>query len=202
MWLIGEKLVCERGGRQVFAGLDFVVGAGELLVLKGPNGAGKTSLLRMIAGLNEPVSGRLELEGGHAELTIGQHCHFIAHQDALKPALTVAENLAFWGDFLGGGEVEGALSAFNLAPLAHFQAALLSAGQKRRLALSRLALIPRPIWLLDEPTVGLDQGSQERLVTLITGHLAHGGLIIAATHVEIGAKPHRLLDFATLVPVA
>jgi heme exporter protein A len=202
MRLIGDKLVCERGGRQVFASLDFTVGAGELLVLKGPNGAGKTSLLRMIAGLNEPVSGRLQLEGGNAELTIGQHCHFIAHQDALKPALTVAENLEFWGNFLGGGEVAGALAAFDLAPLSHFQAALLSAGQKRRLALSRLALIPRPVWLLDEPTVGLDQASQERLVTLMMGHLATGGLIIAATHVEIGAKPHRLLDFERLAVAA
>lgn len=195
MRLIGDKLVCERGGRQVFAGLDFTAGSGELLVLRGPNGAGKTSLLRMIAGLNEPVSGRLQLEGGNAELAIGQHCHFIAHQDALKPALTVAENLAFWGDFLGGGDVAGALSAFNLAPLAQFQAALLSAGQKRRLALSRLALIPRPVWLLDEPTVGLDQASQERLLALISAHLADGGLIIAATHVDIGIKPHRLFDF-------
>src|SRR5918995_1192327 len=116
MRLIGDKLVCERGGRQVFASLDFTVGAGELLVLKGPNGAGKTSLLRMIAGLNEPVSGRLQLEGGNAELTIGQHCHFIAHQDALKPALTVAENLEFWGNFLGGGEVAGALGDADDGP--------------------------------------------------------------------------------------
>ena len=114
MKLIGKDLVCERGERIVFANLDFAVSAGELLVLKGPNGAGKTSLLRMIAGLNEPASGSMQLDGGQKDLSIGQQCHFIAHQNAVKPNLTVRENLAFWAGFLAGSEIDEALDAFNM----------------------------------------------------------------------------------------
>jgi heme ABC exporter ATP-binding subunit CcmA len=124
------------------------------MVLTGANGTGKTSLIRMIAGLFEPAAGRLELEGGSSEPTIGQQCHFVAHQDALKPALTAAENLGFWSDFLGSGDVAAGLAAFDLSALAGLQAGFLSAGQKRRLALSRLALTARPLWLLDEPPAG------------------------------------------------
>jgi heme exporter protein A len=161
------------------------VEAGQLLQLTGPNGAGKSSLLRLIAGLTEMTAGRLELEGNSDDLTIGQRCHLIGHLDAHKPALTVRENLAFWNDYLGGGDIEAALAAFRLEPLSAYPAQYLSAGQKRRLALSRLALIPRLIWLLDEPTVGLDTASQERLQVLLENHLAAGGMAIAATHVPL-----------------
>jgi heme exporter protein A len=128
------------------------------------------------------------LEGGAGEVTIGQQCHYAAHQDAIKPALTVRENLKFWGDFLGGGDAEAALSAFDLSRLADFPAALLSAGQKRRLSLSRLKLVPRLIWLLDEPHTGLDAASAERLLGVMRGHLDAGGLIAASSHVPIGIE--------------
>lgn len=185
-WLRAEGLACERGGRQVYSGVSFALAAGELLDVTGPNGAGKSSLLRTIAGLADMASGTLALEGGSAELTIGQQCHYAAHQEAIKPALSVLENLKFWGDFLGGGDIDAALAAFDLGRLAEFPAAFLSAGQKRRLSLSRLRLVPRLIWLLDEPHTGLDAASSERLLGVMRGHLDQGGLIIAASHVLLG----------------
>ena len=198
MKLTGTRLACERGERIVFTDLSFAVAAGELLVLRGPNGAGKTSLLRMIAGLNEPTEGNFELDGGHHDLAIGQQCHFIAHQNAIKPTLTVRENLEFWSGFLAGGSVGDALDAFNLTPLANYSAALLSAGQSRRLSLCRLQVVPRVIWLLDEPTVGLDDASTANLRALMQAHLDHGGMIIATTHVDLGLPATTTFDFATL----
>ncbi|MGE0004376.1 MAG: heme ABC exporter ATP-binding protein CcmA [Parvibaculaceae bacterium] len=183
--LQANSLACRRGGRAVFSDVSFSLAAGELLELRGPNGSGKSSLLRLIAGLGEPAAGEIALAGASPDLGIGQQAHYAAHQEAIKSPLTVAENLEFWGDFLGGGDVAQALAAFDLTDLAQYPAALLSAGQKRRLSLSRLALVPRPLWLLDEPTVGLDQASLERLMRLLRGHLSGGGLAIVATHAPI-----------------
>jgi heme exporter protein A len=192
MELRGTGLSCERGGRTVFSGISFAVAVGQLLQLTGPNGSGKSTLLRLIAGLNEPVSGTLALTGG-GDLPIAQRCHYIAHQDAVKSALSVDENLAFWRDFLGGGDSEAALAAFGLTRLSTFPAGLLSAGQRRRLALARLVLVPRVLWLLDEPTVGLDAASLERLTQAMASHLEQGGMIVAATHVPLGREPdHRI----------
>jgi heme exporter protein A len=196
MELSGQNLCCERGGRQVFAGLNFSVKSGSMLILRGPNGAGKTSLLRMIAGLNEPGEGRLSLSGLSDDLGIARNSHFIAHQDAFKPALTVEENLQFWADFFDGGDIDAALEAFSLERLAGFSAGLLSAGQKRRLALGRLAMIKRPVWLLDEPTVGLDVTSVGQLQKLMKAHLKDNGIIIATTHIDLGMKDAKVFDFA------
>ena len=198
MEVSGHNLCCERGGRRVFSGLDFSVKAGGMLVLRGPNGAGKTTLLRVIAGLNELIDGELNFTGADDDEAIAHYCQFIAHQDAFKPALSVEENLQFWSDFFGGDDVQVALKAFSLEPLASFSAALLSAGQKRRLALGRLAMINRPIWLLDEPTVGLDKASVKQLQTLMKDHLANNGIIIATTHIDLGIKGARVLDFSGL----
>ena len=194
MRLHGTNLTCERGGRTVFRDVSLSLGAGQLLQLTGPNGSGKSSLLRLIAGLNEPASGTLLFEGGDGDLSIGQRAHYIAHQEAVKSALSVHENLAFWRDFMGGGDVEEALAAFDLTRLSSYPAGLLSAGQKRRLALARLVLVPRVLWLLDEPTVGLDAASMERLVKVMTAQLGDGGMIIAATHVPLGREPEQRLD--------
>lgn len=196
MELKADNLTCERGGRTVFRGVRFSLSAGNLMQLTGPNGSGKSSLLRLIAGLNEQVAGTVTLEGGDGDMSIGQQAHYIAHQEAVKTALTVAENLAFWRDFMGRGDVAGALEAFNLTRLSSYPAGLLSAGQKRRLALARLVLVPRALWLLDEPTVGLDTASLARLVAVMTRHLEQGGLIIAATHVALGREPDVRLDLS------
>ena len=162
----------------------------------GPNGSGKSSLLRLIAGLLRPSAGRIELQGGPAERTIPEQAHYLGHLDALKPSLTVAENLGFWTRYLGdrvGGACE-ALAAVGLGGLTDLPAAYLSAGQRRRLSLARLIAVPRPIWLLDEPTSALDMAGQERLAELMREHLGTGGMILAATHgpLWIEAKELRL----------
>jgi heme exporter protein A len=199
MRLVATDLSCERGGREVFTGLNFSLAAGEAMAVTGPNGAGKTTLLRLIAGLLPPAAGRVLLEGGGADATLPEQAHYVGHRDALKPALTVRENLAFWYAFLGGADAPAAsaaaaLDAVGLAGLAGLPAAYLSAGQRRRLALARLVAAPRPIWLLDEPTAALDAASQQRLAELMRAHLAGGGLIVAATHGPLGldAKELRL----------
>lgn len=194
MRITADKLTCERGGRQVLQGVSFDVSAGQMLQLLGPNGSGKSTLLKLLAGLIPPVTGKVSVEGGDAELTLGEQCHYVAHADAFKPALTVRENLSFWRDFLGGGDVSSALAAVNLASAAEFPAAYLSAGQRRRLALARLALAPRHVWLLDEPNVGLDTASQSALQALMQSHLDGGGIIMAATHIALGLTGARSLE--------
>jgi heme exporter protein A len=194
MELAGKDLTCERGGRIVFRDVSLALKPGQLMQLTGPNGSGKSSLLRLIAGLNEAQAGTLTLDGGSGDLSIGQQAHYIAHQEAVKAALTVFENLDFWRAFLGGGDVGAALEAFDLTRLSTYPAGLLSAGQKRRLALARLVLVPRVLWLLDEPTVGLDTASLTRLVTVMDAQLARGGMIIAATHVPLGREPDVRLE--------
>jgi heme exporter protein A len=178
------SLACERGGRLVFRDLNFVASAGEYVELRGPNGSGKSSLLRLLATFDQPASGALTINGD---------VNYVGHLDAIKPALTVRENLAFWANFFQSGNVDEALKTFTLTPLANDQARLLSQGQRRRLALSRLKLVERPVWLLDEPSVGLDAASLSCLKDLITAHLAQGGSLIAATHADLGLAPSRIL---------
>lgn len=188
MELIGRDVACVRGGREVFAGVSFRVGAGQALVLVGPNGAGKSSLLRLVAGLLRPAAGRIELTGGEAELSVPEQAHYLGHQDALKSSLTVRENLKFWAEFLGGAgaALESALAAVGLDELADLPAAYLSAGQRRRLSIARLLAVPRRLWLLDEPTAALDVAAQARLAELMRAHLAGGGMLLAATHGPLG----------------
>lgn len=194
MELKAQDLTCERGGRIVFRNVSLSLKPGQLMQLTGPNGSGKSSLLRLIAGLNEAQTGSVTLEGGGEELSLGQQAHYVAHQEPVKSALSVSENLSFWRDFLGGGNVDDALEAFDLSRLASYPAGLLSAGQKRRLALARIVLVPRVLWLLDEPTVGLDTSSLDRFVKVMAAQLDQGGMIIAATHVPLGREPDLRLD--------
>lgn len=194
MRLTAHALTCQRGGRIVFAGLSFVLEAGEAVQVTGPNGAGKSSLLRLIAGLVRIEEGSLVLEGGDPEANVGEHCHYCGHQDAFKGSLTVAENLAFWTRYLGGGGQgpEAAMERLGIAHLAALPAGYLSAGQRRRLALARLLTVTRPIWLLDEPTAALDLASQKVLAGIMSDHVAAGGLILAATHGPLGLPTREL----------
>ena len=196
--LSANALVCQRGGRTIFRDLDFSVSTGEALLVTGRNGAGKSSLLRQIAGLIRIAGGMLSLQGGDDELSIGEQAHYLGHSDALKPSLTVAENLSFWIAWLGGtndaaGDPLAALSAVNLDSLATLPAAYLSAGQKRRLSIARLVAVERPLWLLDEPTSALDTASQAMLLDLMRSHLARGGILVAATHLPLGIEDAREL---------
>ena len=188
MRLAGQGLSCVRGGREIFADLDFAVPAGQALAITGINGAGKSSLLRLIAGLLPVAGGAVTLEGGEAELTLPEQAHYLGHRDALKPALSVLENLDFWRDFLGGQAIDGlaALETVGLGHAAHLPAAFLSAGQRRRLSIARLIAVNRPVWLLDEPTSALDTSGQAMIAGLMDAHLRSGGIILAATHGPLG----------------
>ena len=199
--LEARDLACLRGERAVFAGLSFRLDPGGALLLVGANGAGKSTLLRLLAGLLRPEAGALLWDGADALADRAAHAarlRYLSHQDALKPALTARENLLFFAS-LWGGEVDAALDALDLLPLAELPARVLSSGQKRRLALARLALSdpahPAPLWLLDEPTVGLDAASVEKLGVLLARHRASGGMVLAATHLPLpmpGAGEVRL----------
>jgi heme exporter protein A len=195
MQLKGNNLICSRGGREVFVGLNFSLSGGEAMVVTGRNGAGKSSLLRVIAGLVHLAGGQLELDGGEPDTSLAEQSHYVGHQDAVKPSLTVGENLKFWGRYLGGVDlpIDLALEAVDLAPLADLPAAYLSAGQRRRLSIARLVAVQRPLWLLDEPTSALDAPSQDRLTEMMRSHLAGGGMIVAAAHGPIGLERAREL---------
>ena len=194
MRLSGRQIDCVRGGREVFSGLDFEAASGEVLAVTGPNGAGKTSLLRLIAGLLVPAGGSVGLEGGEAELTLPEQSHYLGHRDALKPALSVHENLSFWRDFLGGqaGDASQSLAQVGLDHATHLPAAYLSAGQRRRLSIARLLVVRRPVWLLDEPTSALDTAGQQLFEGVMGKHLASGGIVIAATHAPLGIETREM----------
>jgi heme exporter protein A len=194
MRLSGRGVRCVRGGREVFAGLAFAASSGEALAVTGPNGSGKTSLLRLIAGLLTIADGSIDLEGGEAELTLPEQAHYLGHRDALKPALSVTENLSFWRDFFGGeaSNATESLAAVGLDHAAKLPAAYLSAGQRRRLSIARLLAVRRPVWLLDEPTSALDDAGQSLFAALMRDHLARGGLIVAATHAPLGIEAREL----------
>jgi heme exporter protein A len=183
--LQAEGLAAFRGERLVFSGIGFTVAAGGALVLTGPNGSGKSTLLRLLAGLVRAAAGRVLWRGEETLADLvghGTRVAYVGHLDAVKAGLTAAENLHFWG---GREAVERALALLGLTALRDLPARMLSAGQKRRLALARLALTTAPIWLLDEPTLGVDAASVERLGALLAAHRASGGLVVAATHLPL-----------------
>jgi heme exporter protein A len=187
MALVAEGVSLVRGGRLVVAGLDVTLPDGRALLLRGPNGAGKTTLLRALAGLLPLAAGRVTLDGDDLAREpdrVQERTHWAGHLDALKPALTVRENLAAWAG-LFGGDPAAAMAALGLAAIADRPVAACSAGQKRRAGLARLLLASRRLWLLDEPTVSLDAEAVSRLAGLVRAHCAEGGLAVIATHAEL-----------------
>lgn len=206
--LSGRELACMRGGRTVFAKLDFGFAPGDLVVLRGPNGAGKSSLLRVLAGLVAPAAGTLAWHGADiAEDPAGHRARlqYVGHLDALKANLTAREHLRFHAALrdmgardVGGRDVEGhhiahALDMFGLAKLADRPARFLSQGQKRRVALARLCVAPAALWLLDEPTNGLDAEGVACLAAAIADKREGGGIVVAATHLDFPGGQARTL---------
>lgn len=199
----GHDLTCRRGERLVFAGLSFRIADGGALLLRGPNGSGKSSLLRVMAGLTPLLSGDLRWGEGAISadrLAHNTRCHYVGHQDALKPALTVRENLQLWQWLrgTGAGAIDTALERLGIGQLADLPARLLSAGQRRRLSLARLAAIPAPLWLLDEPATALDSDGAARLDAILRTHLAGGGRAVVSSHSEVGGG--RLLNLGDFRP--
>jgi len=188
--LAAFEISCQRGGRTIFQDLSFRLAPGQALLVTGPNGAGKTSLLRQIAGLLPLAAGELRLAGEAPEAALPELCHYVGHADAVKVRLSVSENIAFWAAFLGHdhADLKAALAAFGLAPLANISAGLLSAGQRRRLALARLFAAPRPIWLLDEPQSSLDEPSVKLLEAALDDHLERGGIAMVASHAKLKGR--------------
>jgi len=166
--------------------------------LRGPNGTGKTTLIRAIAGLLPAAAGEIDLEGRPDDAPVGTYCHYIAHRNALKADLSVRENLLFWEDISEGrsSPFDAISERVDLVDLADIPVRYLSAGQQRRVALARLLVSPRPLWLLDEPTVSLDQSHTELFAGLANEHLAEGGIIVAATHLPLGFRGERVLRLA------
>ena len=188
--LTAEKLACERGDRRLFEGLDFRVHAGQALAVEGANGSGKTSLLRLIAGFLSPASGRILVktvkgESDDAEER-GKLVGWLGHQDGLKPQLTVLEQLDFFAHLHAQKTEDAVLEEVGLARQKDLPCRYLSAGQKRRLALARLLVSKRPLWLLDEPFAALDTAGQALVAHLMLRHCGEGGIIIAATHDPLG----------------
>ncbi|MGE5564896.1 MAG: heme ABC exporter ATP-binding protein CcmA [Parcubacteria group bacterium] len=175
-----EGLAIRRGERLLFSGLDLRVSAGEAVALTGRNGAGKTSLLRAIAGLLRPEAGKVRFDGLDADEAL----HLIGHSDGLKPGRTAWEELRFQALWTGGTEASAraAAEAFDLERLLDLEVRRLSAGQRRRVALARLAASPRPLWLLDEPMAPLDAAHRAAFGEFMAEHLTGGGMIIAAVH--------------------
>lgn len=188
----GHGLGCIRGGRAVFAGLDFSLIPGGAVVLLGPNGSGKSTLLRVMAGLLKPTAGRLGWDDGDIGADADRHhvrTHYVGHHDAIKPVLSVAENLGFWARLhdpaTAAARVAAAMDRFGLAHLAAIPGKMLSAGQKRRANLARLLAAPSPLWLLDEPTTALDRATIAQLEQVLADHRARGGMAVVSTHQDI-----------------
>ncbi|MGH7075031.1 MAG: heme ABC exporter ATP-binding protein CcmA [Stellaceae bacterium] len=192
-----SDLACVRAERLVFIRLSFRLGPGEALILRGPNGSGKSSLLRLLAGLARPEAGEITWGGSSIREDPAAHrarLHFIGHQDALKPVLEVGEMLEFWAGMRGNaGGVDAALAHFRLSRHRHLPCRLLSAGERKRLALARLVATPAELWLLDEPATSLDAAAEDDLMRAIAAHRAAGGRLVVASH-----DPLAMADAATL----
>lgn len=198
MRLSGNDLSVSRGGRRIFESLSFALAPGEFLAVTGANGAGKSTLLRLVAGLLRADGGSIDLE---PEPQDGRSTaiHYLGHLAGLKPRLTVEENLLFWRRlWRGKGEIDEALDTVGIGGLDHLHVSSLSAGQKRRVALARLLIHRRPVWLLDEPATALDAAGETMLGRLVETHLAAGGMVMAALHRPLPLAPSRSIALGAI----
>jgi heme exporter protein A len=188
-----EDLSLVRGGRVLFEGMSFAAAPGAYVELRGANGSGKTSLLRALAGFLKPRTGRIVFTGLEEVATT---THFVGHANGLKPTESVRAHMTYWAGLLGGAYTDDVLQRLGLSGLGARAARTLSQGQARRLALSRLLIAPRPIWLLDEPVAALDDAGRAVVGELVKAHCGHGGVVIAAVHEALGPEPARTLTIA------
>jgi heme exporter protein A len=205
--LVAEGLSCRRGERLIFRQLSCVLPPGGALLLTGANGSGKSSLLRVLATLLAPETGRITWAGSPVASDLSRYrasLHYVGHLDAIKPALAVGETLAFWAGMRGlpTCAVDAALEAFALDAIADWPCRWLSAGQRRRLALARLIAAPAPVWLLDEPTAALDDDGERRLIAAIERHRATGGRVVIATHQALALADAQFLALEDFAPAA
>ncbi|MDE3745566.1 heme ABC exporter ATP-binding protein CcmA [Methylobacterium radiotolerans] len=205
MRLSVDNLACRRSGRRIFANLSFALGPGDALAITGRNGAGKSSLLAILSGRLRADAGRIDV-ADVGEASLPECLHAVGHRDGLKSSLTAGENLLFAQRLLGAPRLgpRAALERLGLGHAHDLPVAYLSAGQRRRVALARLLVCARPLWLLDEPTAALDTASQAVLAELMEGHRAGGGLVIAATHQSLGlaGAAELRIETAAAAPVA
>jgi heme exporter protein A len=190
-----HNITCARGDRVLFSGLTLDVARGEALLVRGANGSGKSSLLRLIAGLLRPADGQVDWAEPDGDATLQTQLHYLGHLDALKAAMSVGETLTFWARMLGGkADTSAAVEAWHLETLLDLPCGVLSAGQRRRVALAQLNLTDRPLWLLDEPTGPLDKAGVELVERAIRHHCGAGGIAVIATHRAMDVGEARTLD--------
>ncbi len=205
--LVVEGLSAKRGEDLIFHDISFVLPVGQALVVTGPNGSGKSTLLRVLAGLLTAESGKVQLVGVSSDIGHPRElCHYLGHRNAMKRELTVEENLSFWKSFMSdsasgsGISIEEATEALGLGGISHLPFGYLSAGQQRRMAMAKLLVAYRPVWILDEPTAALDAKADLLFAELVERHLGAGGIVVAATHQPLGveARELRMTGFAGL----
>ena len=200
MRLVAQGVTGERGGEIIFSGINFALGEGEGLVITGANGSGKSTFLRIVAGLLAPAEGEITLDGATEDFpTVAAATHYLGHQNAMKPVLSVVENLTFWQQFSGMPhlDIPEALEMVGLESIGHLPFGYLSTGQRRRISIAKLLVSYRPIWLLDEPTAGLDKASERQFADLMSAHMDDGGIIVAATHIPLGLANVGSLDMGS-----
>ncbi|MEM7216049.1 MAG: heme ABC exporter ATP-binding protein CcmA [Pseudomonadota bacterium] len=199
MKLSVENISLNRGGQEIVSDISFELSSGEAFIVTGANGSGKSTTLRGVAGLLPLANGSVRLfdeTGKEFGNPVREYCHYLGHQNGMKLSLSVRENLEFWQKFMGETmlSVEEALDEVELAHTIDLPFNYLSAGQKRRVAIARLLVSDRPIWILDEPTSGLDAQSVTVFSNLARAFCDDGGILIAATHLELGLKNTKTLD--------